>query len=63
MGRGGTSMSGHGLMNIEEQRIGRETVGGCWFLMVVTEKRNMEVQGSWTILGTCLGNGEKEKDE
>lgn len=56
-------MSGHGLMNIEEQRIGRETVGGCWFLMVVTEKRNMEVQGSWTILGTCLGNGEKEKDE
>lgn len=56
-------MSGHGLMNIEEQRIGRETVRGCWFLMVVTEKRNMEVQGSWTILGTCLGNGEKEKDE
>lgn len=54
-------MPGHGLMNIEEQRMGRGTVGVCWFLMVVTEKRNMEVLGSWTMLGTCLENREREK--
>lgn len=30
-------MSGCGLTNIEEQRVGKETVGGCRFLMVVTQ--------------------------
>lgn len=40
----------------------KEMVGGCWFLMVVTEERNVEVLGSWTMLHTCLGNREGEKD-
>lgn len=30
-------MSGHGLVNVGEQRVGKETAGGCCFLMVVTE--------------------------
>lgn len=41
----------------------KETVGGCWLLMVVTEERNVEVLGSWAMLRTCLGNREGEKDE
>lgn len=38
--------SGHGLTNFEEQRMCKEMVGRCWFLMVVTEEC-----GSFGILG------------
>lgn len=36
-GSRGYLLSGHGLMNVEEQRMGKETVGTCWFLVVVPE--------------------------
>lgn len=37
-------------------------MGRCWFLMVMPERRNLEFSGSWTMLGSWLGNGEREKD-
>lgn len=30
--------------------------------MVMPERRNLEFLGSWTMLGTWLGDGEREKD-
>lgn len=37
-------------------------MGRCWFLMVMPERRNLKFSGSWTMLGSWRGNGEREKD-